>query len=184
MRPLRTAVAVCAALGATVAVAQQVAAPADYVIARQQLMEGMSTLMIHLDHGVDLQAAGTLNDEQFHRLTEEAAAVASMLHTVPLLFPDGTRPDDLPEGPLSHVADAAFDDPAAFRAAAEATRDAAQALADAPDATALTAAFDATSAACTACHATYLAYDPFASVEGEDLTSDDSLFDFSDGASN
>jgi cytochrome c556 len=112
--------------------AAQDIAPADYVAARQAQMAAMQALAYH----VELEAEGA-DDLTVFRLTEEAGAIAALLGAVPMLFPEGTVPDDLPEDVVSMASPAIWEDPDGFRVAAATALEAAEALAAAPDAAAL-----------------------------------------------
>lgn len=148
---------------------------AAYVDARQALMAAMQTLGMHID-----LEANDADEPTFAHLTEEAGAIVANLRAMPLLFPEGTSPADL-QGIATHAAPAVWERRGRFEELSAEALAAAEAMTSAADGHELFARFEEVEAVCTACHAEFLAYDPFAGME--DLPPpDEALFDF--GGSN
>jgi cytochrome c556 len=129
--------------------------PADAIAARKAAMESIERLLAQLEAD---KANALLSPDQLVVSTE---AIATLLDTFPLLFPTST--DLLGTGAsIEGVATSAdpriWQEFEAFAAlSANAARTARNSIHGDPD-----RAMDAMRATCTACHATYLYYDPFA----------------------
>ncbi len=149
--------------------------PEAYVDARQSIMSAMQELGAH----IDLEAQ-TADEATFVRLVEEAEVLAALMRSVPLLFPDGTGPHQLP-GVTIHASPAIWDERDRFEAISADALAAAETLMLAPDRTTLFARFEELETICTACHAEFLEYDPFEGMVGAEPL-DEALFDFGSAA--
>lgn len=149
--------------------------PEYYVDARQGVMTGMQDLGAHIDLG-----AQTAEGEAYEQLLEEAEALVGLMRTVPLLFPEGTSPEDL-LGVTTHASPAIWEDAARFEALWAEAQTLAESMVLAGNGPELFDRFEKLENVCTACHAEFLSYDPFQSL-GDAPLYDEALFDFSDRA--
>ncbi|AEQ50184.1 cytochrome c [Pelagibacterium halotolerans] len=144
----------CTTLSA--ATAQQAMPPTSTqaVLARQDVMVSLETLLQAVEISAGDEAARSVN-------LSRTGAISAMLGTVPFLFPQASSPDALgaeADAPVTSADPAIWDNLEAFvslnASASQVARDAAQAETVA----ALQNHTTALRAACTACHEQYLTY--------------------------
>ncbi|TNC43656.1 cytochrome c [Rubellimicrobium rubrum] len=149
--------------------------PEAYVDTRQSLMAAMQELGVR----IDLEAQ-TADEATFVRLVEDAEVIAALMRSVPLLFPEGTGPHQLP-GVTTHASPAIWEERDRFEVISANALAAAETLMLAPDRAALFARFEELETICTACHTEFLEYDPFEGMAGAGPL-DEALFEFGGSA--